>query len=111
MGTTLLGDNYVHCQPEFWYVSAEEYRFCNTNNFEDSTCSDSLGPAYSLSNHATYLEVDYSKCVVGQPAPWLEIPSVLQPVDTIPAFPEPVYDFVGGAASFAIIGLDLIWGG
>lgn len=93
-------------------MNANNKRFCDTSVFEDPTCSDSLGPVYSLPDHATYLEVPYAPCVVGQPAPWAAIPfSILQPVGTIPPFPEFVATFLGGTATFLFVALDLILGG
>lgn len=110
-GTTILGDYYVHCQPEYWYVSEDNQRFCATSVYEDPTCSDSLGPIYSILDHATYMGVSYATCIAGQPAPWSAIPlSIFQPVGVIPPLPKFMSNFLAGAANFAIHTLSHILG-
>ncbi|KAG4067502.1 hypothetical protein HA402_002779 [Bradysia odoriphaga] len=109
LGTTLLGDYYVHCQPEYWYVDENNQRFCDTTVYEDPTCSDSLGPDYSIADHSTYLGVNYAPCLFGQPAPWAAIPfNIFQPVGTIPPMPGFIYNFNAAAANFAIVALDFM---
>lgn len=100
--TPLLGDYYVHCQTEYWYVDENNQRFCNTTVCEDTTCSDSMGPAYNIDDHRTYLGVDYGECVFGQPAPWLAIPGVLQPANTVPKFPKRLSSFFVDTGDFVL---------
>jgi len=109
LGTNLLGDYYIHCQPEYWYIDENNQRFCNTTFNEDPTCSDSLGPAYSIADHVTYLNVDYNPCTFGQPAPWAAIPlSIFQPVGTIPPLPGFMVNFNVAAINFLKVKLGLI---
>lgn len=99
----MLGDYYVHCQPEYWYVDESNQRFCNTSVYEDPNCSASLGPAYAITDHGTYFGVDYGECIFGQPAPWAAIPfGIFQPVGTIPPLPGFMSDFSAGAAKFVL---------
>lgn len=111
LGTTILGDYYVHCQPEYWYVSTDDQGFCDTTVYEDPDCSDSLGPVYSALDHATYLEVNYAICVVGQPAPWLAIPfDIFQPVGVVQPLPQVISNFLVGAFDFVKVTLGSILG-
>lgn len=103
LGTSMLGDYYIHCQNEYWINGQDDEAFCSNSIYEDPTCSDSLGPYYSIVDHATYLDVDYAICIVDQPAPWAAIPaSILQPVGTIPPLPQPISKFLDVATDFFI---------
>jgi hypothetical protein len=104
--TKMLGDYYVHCQPEYWYVDENNQRFCNTSVYEDPTCSDSMGPDYAVTDHSMYLGVDFAPCLFGQPAPWAAIPfNIFQPVGTIPPLPGFMSKFSAAAGNFVMSAL------
>ncbi|KAJ6648388.1 Lipase [Pseudolycoriella hygida] len=109
--TKALGDYYVHCETEYWYVDENNQRFCDPHTYEDPTCSNSIGPFYTILDHASYLGLSYNPCVIGQPAPWLAIPfDILQPVGKIPPLPSFISKFLGYVADIAVDLLDPIIG-
>lgn len=101
LGTTLLGDYYLHTQTEYWINGTYNQKFADTSVYEDPTCSDSLGPAYSVVDHFRYFDANYLICYVNQPLVFLAIPlSILQPIGTIPPLPSVISNFIGGVVGF-----------
>lgn len=99
LGTKLLGDYYVHPQTEFWIDGIENQAFCSRNVTEDSTCSMSMGPLYSVVDHLIYFDVNTGS-VLGQPLVFAYLPFwLLNPVDVLPPLPKPIENLIGGVAS------------
>ncbi len=97
MGTSILGDYYIHPQPEYWINGKGNQRFADITRYNDPTCSDSMGPAYSVLDHFQYFDANYLVCYLDQPLVWLTLPaSILQPVGSIPPLPEKITEFLGG---------------
>lgn len=88
MGTNLLYDAYVQPQTEYWINGTDGQRFCSQNFFEDATCSNSVGPAYTLIDHFTYFDVNIASAFA-QPLQLLSIPFNILPVETLlPPLPK-----------------------
>lgn len=103
LATDILYDYYVHPQIEYWINGESGQRFCNDSVYEDPTCSDSLGPAYSVLDHGTYFHVDYATCIFNQPLLLAAIPfDVFQPVGDAPPLPPKVSNFIDVIVDFAV---------
>jgi hypothetical protein len=92
----LYGDYYLHHQNEYWDVSTLDSslaRYCNTSVYEDPSCSNSQGPAYSLPDHLMYLGVNYFTCAAANIYSFAQIPDLFDP-DNYPLPPLPVSYFV-----------------
>lgn len=101
LGTKILGDYYVHPQPEYWINGIDGQRFCDTSRYNDPTCSDSLGPAYSVLDHFAYFDVNYLVCFLNQPLVWLALPlSILAPTTILPPLPSVITNFLSAAIGF-----------
>ncbi|KAJ6641353.1 Tonsoku-like protein, partial [Pseudolycoriella hygida] len=100
VGTTILMDNYLHTQTEFWINGFDDQRFCNRTIYEDPNCSNSMGPAYNVLDHLVYFDVNYGLCWT-QGAQLLALPaSIFQPVGTIPPLPQKITKYLDVVADF-----------
>lgn len=88
LGTKLLYDYYVHPQTEYWINGTVGQRFCNPKVREDPTCSNSIGPAYSLVDHLAYFDVNIASAFA-QPLQLASLPFNILPVEkVIPPLPK-----------------------
>lgn len=102
VGTNLLGDFFIHPQPEYWINGIDDQKFADTSRYNDPNCSDSMGPAVSVLDHFQYFEVNYLVCYANQLLVWLALPAnILQPVGAIPPLPTKISDFVGNKVDLA----------
>lgn len=74
---------------EYWIKSGSVAKFAVQSLYEDPTCSNSLGPLYSVIDHLTYFDVNHVRCV-GDVNEFFAIPASLTPVPELPSFPEPI---------------------
>lgn len=103
LGSPLLGDYYIHAQTEYWINGTDSQKFANQNVYEDSTCSNSMGPAYSVLDHFQYFDANLLICWLNQPGYWLAIPgNIFQPIGTLPPLPQFITDFISGAIGFTL---------
>lgn len=102
MGFPLLGDYYIHAQTEYWINGTLGQKFADPSVYEDFTCSNSMGPAYTLVDHFTYFDANYLICFADQPGEFAAIPGgILEPVNSIPPLlPQPISNFLGGLIGF-----------
>lgn len=103
LGTDLLYDKYIHPQTEYWIYGADDaQRFCNRNVYEDATCSNSIGPAYTLIDHFTYFDVSIANAF-GQPLQLASIPFDILPVELVlPPLPKFMEIPLGDLLDFVI---------
>ncbi|XP_021961427.2 lipase-like [Folsomia candida] len=96
----LASINYVHHTQEVRATPSGHIppTFCSKNFFEDPTCSNSLGPKYSLGDHEKYFDADYTVCYMVEG--WLGIDLVtvkgFTPTNFIPPMPTPMQGFMTG---------------
>lgn len=101
LGTPILGDYYIHSQTEYW-INGTNGRFADDSTYEDPTCSNSMGPAYSVIDHFQYFDANLLVCWLNQPLLWVAIPNVVQPIGVIPPLPSFISNFLGGAIGFLV---------
>lgn len=78
----------------FRFIMNCSLHIINFSIHEDPTCSDSLGPAYSVIDHYFYLNVNYWACFVDQAEEFLALPyGIFDPVKVLPPLPTPIYNF------------------
>ncbi|OXA44939.1 lipase [Folsomia candida] len=84
----LIHTNYLHHGQEVW-INGSEINFCSQAVYEDPTCSNSLGPLYTIIDHLQYFDADYSVCYFVEG--WLDIDLIsiagFIPTDYIPPMP------------------------
>ncbi|OXA42166.1 lipase [Folsomia candida] len=83
-----LGVNYIHHGQEVW-INGNDTIFCSKAVYEDPTCSNSLGPIYTIVDHLQYFDADYSVCYFVEG--WLDIDLLsldgFTPTNFIPPMP------------------------
>lgn len=105
LGTDLLYDNYIQPQTEYWINGTVGQRFCSQSVFEDPTCSNSIGPAYTLVDHFTYFDVNIASAFA-QPQQLLSIPFNILPVELLlPPLPKFIADPLGDLLDSVIGGI------
>lgn len=92
----LLGVNYVHHTQEVW-INGNNTRFCSKTVYEDASCSNSMGPTYTLLDHGQYFNVNLFSCFLVEG--WGEIdvislPIGFTPTDYVPPMPSKIYNFL-----------------
>ncbi|KAJ6649733.1 Lipase [Pseudolycoriella hygida] len=88
LGTNILYDFYFHPQNEYWINGSDGQKFCSQNVYEDASCSNSIGPAYSLVDHFTYFDVNIAGAFA-QPLQLASIAFNILPVETsLPPLPK-----------------------
>lgn len=91
----LFGVNYVHHTQEVW-INGNITKFCSKTVYEDRTCSNSMGPSYTLLDHGQYFDVDIFSCYFVEG--WggvdlITLPIGFTPTDYIPPMPSKMYNF------------------
>ncbi|XP_021961423.1 lipase [Folsomia candida] len=93
----LIHTTYFHHGQEVW-INRKEINFCSQAVYEDSTCSNSLGPLYTIIDHLQYFDADYSVCYFVEG--WLDIDLIsiagFTPTDYIPPMPTVMAGFLTG---------------
>lgn len=98
----LLQDDYIHVQTEFFIDGEDRQRFCNQNVYEDPTCSMSLGPIFSVLDHATYFDTDTLATGASNPLAYTSLPwGIFEPTESIPALPKAISNFTSAVVHFA----------
>jgi len=95
--TAMTGIQYAHHTQEVWLNGAAT-NFCSKSVYEDWSCSNSLGPAYTLVDHLQYFNVDYTVCYLidgNLDIGILSIPGVPDPNTFIGPAPPAFYDYGG----------------
>lgn len=101
LGSPLMGDYYVHPQPEYWINGINDQKFADCSRYNDPNCSDSMGPAYTVLDHFQYFDANYLICWLNQPLVWTTLPAnLLQPVGQIPPLPNVITNFLSAAIGF-----------
>lgn len=101
LGMPLLGDYYLHAQTEYWINGTDGQKFADQSVYEDSTCSNSMGPAYSVLDHFLYFDANLLVCWLNDPQVWLAIPtSDVQLIGIIPPLPRKLTYYLGAAIGF-----------
>lgn len=77
-------------------------RFCNQTVYEDPTCSNSIGPAYTLIDHFTYFDVNIDSAFAQQ----FQLASLVEIL--IPPLPKFIENPLGDLSDSVIGGL-LLW--
>jgi len=103
LGTKLIiGDYYIHPKTEFWINGKKGQKFCRRNVYEDSKCSMSMGPLYSIIDHLVYFDTNIGSAL-GQPLAFASLPfCLLNPVDVLPPLPKPIEKLIGGITGGAV---------
>lgn len=92
LGTNFLADFYHHTQIEYWIKGDEgkDGKFADQSVYEDSTCSNSLGPLYSALDHLYYFDIHILECI-SDAQELLALPEILEPFGVVPPLPQIIH--------------------